>query len=806
MFQNRRGILAWKEVSKWKKIVIVVTVIAMFVSLISGTFWYLPTTIKADNTAITKMAYYSVNDGPILSKSGVKEASYGFVMPVFNDGAAKYADVSNDLILEVFVSNEWKDIGTQSEYVYNKNWGIWSDSGFLGYWFTLSKTTKFRISSKANDVHLEYTLNFTKLNTTKITSMQATQGPELTADSTGGVGFTYPTFNQDSSVTYDQISDDLDIYVKNLGDSDTSWVKLFDNAQSGYVYDKNFGQFTDGGGGLWFTISQSIQVKFESKESKIDLIYTLNYPNETRTSYAVSARDQKTTYTADKNGAIGLSLPQIGGTDAKNNDLASFVYEIKVDGNWVTFDDYSKSKLSYSANGYNNVSSDTQWGYWVDSIYGLWFQPIQTDMTIRIGYPKDGQKGDAIDGNYVEYTFVGNPNAPRPTQEDYADIPLGTSDNPNITGMNLLWNDEFNETSLDQSKWSYVTGYYLSDDPGTWGWGNNEMEYYTQDSKNVYLKDGSLHIKAYKEQKSFPQDPSRYAQYSSGKLSTKDKFHFKYGRVDFRAKLPVGNGLWPALWMLPNDNVYGSWASSGEIDVMEARGRLPQNVSGTIHFGGEWPNNTYIGKDYSFADGSSIDSDFHVYSVVWEKEDIKWYVDGTCFQKLTYDQWYSAATSENAYAPFDQDFYLIMNLAVGGWFDNNNLPEDSDLPADMQVDYVRVYSNTGAATDPTTPTNPTTPTEPTTPVVQPVIVGDDTCGFEKTDGTLKFYVNQATFADLHYVLNNQVQQNVAMTLDNAGNYIYTLSNLKQGDTIQYSFTHNPGNGALDTAVNTYTFP
>ena len=204
-----------------------------------------------------------------------------------------------------------------------------------------------------------------------------------------------------------------------------------------------------------------------------------------------------------------------------------------------------------------------------------------------------------------------------------------------------------------------------------------------------------MNIIAYNEPKSFPQDPSRYAQYSSGKITTKDKFTFKYGRIDFRAKLPTGNGMWPALWMLPNDDTYGTWAASGEIDVMEARGRLPGATCGTVHFGGTWPANKYIGGDYAFPDGQTINSNYHVYTAIWEDDNIKWYVDGKCFFKATKDQWYSAGASADDDAPFDQEFYIIMNLAVGGWFDGGISPDASSLPASMQVDYVRVYKSTG---------------------------------------------------------------------------------------------------------------
>lgn len=148
--------------------------------------------------------------------------------------------------------------------------------------------------------------------------------------------------------------------------------------------------------------------------------------------------------------------------------------------------------------------------------------------------------------------------------------------------------------------------------------------------------------------------------------------------------------------MLPNDDTYGVWASSGEIDVMETRGRIPNASSGAIHYGGTWPTNTYLGGDYVFPEGESINSDYHVYSLVWEEDNIKWYVDGKCFFKATNDQWYSAGNPNNPNAPFDQEFYIIMNLAVGGWFDGGVTLGEGDIPASMNVDYVRVYQAEGS--------------------------------------------------------------------------------------------------------------
>ncbi len=914
--------------------------------------------VQAAAKTITSMSYFSTADGPVITKSGVGQASYGFVMPIFNNGAATWEEVASDLTVNVKVNGSWVNIDSTS-FAYNVNWGNWSDSGFNGYWFTVSDTTYLQLVSKTSGVTLDYTLVFTDIPKTTITSMAPTQGPNITAGVTGGAGFTYPIFNGDAAVTYAAVAEDLKVYVKPV--ADTTWIDIDNNAASGWIYDQNFGQFTDGGGGYWFTVDESINVKLESKTSHVALIYTITYNTPVRNNYNLTPYDG-TTFTAGETGAIGIPLPKIDGGAPISSELDKFVYETKVNGVWVELSDFSKSSFSYSGNGYNKMSDKNQWGYWVDQIYGLWFQPIQVDMELRIGYPLNGQKGGSIGSNYVYYTFIGNPNAPRPDVSDLGDIVLSTPENPDVEGMNLIWNDEFSGTALDTSIWNYNTGYYINDDPSTWGWGNNELEHYTDSTRNVSISDGKLTITALNEPKTFPQDPNRVASYSSGKITTKDNFTFKYGRIDFRAKLPRGNGLWPALWMLPNDDTYGSWAASGEVDVMEARGRLPGATSGTIHFGGQWPANTYIGGDFSFSDGQTIDSDYHVYSVVWEEDNIKWYVDGKCFFKATNEQWYSNGAPSNNNAPFDQEFYIIMNLAVGGWFDGGVTPGPGDIPASMQVDYVRVYKDTdwvdpdavrvtgisldkqtailstigetllinktitpGNATNKNviwTSSNPSvatvsagqvtavangtttitattkdggytascvvtvnaggtqnvavtgvslnvTQTEITVGGTQTLnatiapanatnkqvtwasgntsiatvdqtgkvtavatgtttitvktadgnktatcqvtvkasttvyIIGDSVKGLKKIGDKLEFYVNGATFADLHYKINNGGQVNVAMTNKGGGNFVYSVENMKQGDEVQYFFTYNPGSGALDTQPFTY---
>ncbi|MCT4784014.1 MULTISPECIES: carbohydrate binding domain-containing protein [Exiguobacterium] len=263
--------------------------------------------------------------------------------------------------------------------------------------------------------------------------------------------------------------------------------------------------------------------------------------------------------------------------------------------------------------------------------------------------------------------------------------------NKDNTKWKLVWSDEFDEPEIDRTKWTFDTGNWLKDkdgNPVAPGWGNNEKQFYTDKNENAFVKDGKLIIRAKKEQTT---DALGSYDYTSAKLTTKGTFSKTYGRYEMRAKLPLGKGLWPAFWMMPEQDRYGGWAASGEIDIMEAWGSRPDQVAGTIHYGETWPNNKYTGKDYHFAEGDGIDK-WHTYAVEWEPGELRWYVDGKLYQ--TQNDWYTKglnqATKFSYPAPFDQNFYLIMNLAVGGWFDGDP-DETTPFPADMEVDYVRVY-------------------------------------------------------------------------------------------------------------------
>ncbi|MDA3901502.1 MAG: carbohydrate binding domain-containing protein [Spirochaetes bacterium] len=259
----------------------------------------------------------------------------------------------------------------------------------------------------------------------------------------------------------------------------------------------------------------------------------------------------------------------------------------------------------------------------------------------------------------------------------------------------LVWGDEFDDSGINISKWTLQTGNGFYDD-GDWvtGWGNNELQYYTDSETNAFIDDGALIIRAIEEDidEEDPDNPAQTYSYTSAKLLSKGKFVATYGRFEIRAKLPVGQGLWPAIWMLSEEDEYGPWAGSGEIDIMENRGSDPDKIEGTIHYGAPWPNNSSSGGEYIFPDGESV-AEYHVYAIEWVPGEIRWYVDGNLYH--TENFWYSESDTQthdlhDYPAPFNKDFHLILNLAVGGNFGGD--PDGSyEFPKDLAIDYVRVY-------------------------------------------------------------------------------------------------------------------
>ena len=236
----------------------------------------------------------------------------------------------------------------------------------------------------------------------------------------------------------------------------------------------------------------------------------------------------------------------------------------------------------------------------------------------------------------------------------------------------LTWSDEFSGTSLDLSNWNYQTGDGCAE--GICGWGNNELQSYQQ--ANVEVSGGTLKITAKEER-------IKSKKYTSGRINTKSNADFTYGRFEALIKLPAGDGLWPAFWMLSTTEPYGGWPQSGEIDIMEFVASNPDEVLGTIHYGDPSPNNQFQGNSVQLSSGVFPDA-FHEFAIEWEPGEIRWFLDGVLFSRK------NPADLSPYNWPFDHNFHFLLNVAVGG--DLGGPVDDNMLPATMEVDYVRVYS------------------------------------------------------------------------------------------------------------------
>lgn len=237
-------------------------------------------------------------------------------------------------------------------------------------------------------------------------------------------------------------------------------------------------------------------------------------------------------------------------------------------------------------------------------------------------------------------------------------------------GYNLAWSDEFNGAALNQADWNYEVG---DGCPNVCGWGNNELEWYTA-GDNLYMQDGKMIIEARPESKGGKN-------YTSTRITTQNKKTFTFGRIDIRAKVPKGKGVWPALWMLGSNITTISWPKCGEMDIMELLGQEPNKVYQTIHYG---PGPGSIQKTNSRISPTAYSDGFHLYSLNWEQDKLQFLVDNVVLLETT-----KADFGGNAY-PFNDPFFFIINIAVGG-----NWPGSPDattqFPQWLMVDYVRVF-------------------------------------------------------------------------------------------------------------------
>jgi len=279
-------------------------------------------------------------------------------------------------------------------------------------------------------------------------------------------------------------------------------------------------------------------------------------------------------------------------------------------------------------------------------------------------------------------------------------------------GWKMVFSDEFEGTALDGSKWHAYQD--------CWGGGNKERECYTRRPDNVAVHDGQLDLTAHYETVTGPSlsedlrkpgetPPPATKPFSSGKVSTKGKFTLTYGRIEVRAKSPVGQGVWPAIWLLPAQDLYGPWPGSGEIDVMEAVnlvvkcgscvGGVENQIYGTIHFGSNMHHYQGSSIQKAFALPKGTEGDWHTYRVDWNPDEMVWAVDGKEYERVRLHNWrdpLQKTKPEPAVrnAPFDRPFYLILNLAIGGeWPESHDASGVllDDYPKHFAIDWVHIY-------------------------------------------------------------------------------------------------------------------
>jgi beta-glucanase (GH16 family) len=275
---------------------------------------------------------------------------------------------------------------------------------------------------------------------------------------------------------------------------------------------------------------------------------------------------------------------------------------------------------------------------------------------------------------YVRYQVVFQQGADNANGSMYFDdLTLNQTDGtgtepPPASQWNIVWDDEFNGTAINSAIWKFEAG-------NNNGWGNSEREYYTGRTNNAYVSGGLLHIVA-------RQESTNGFSYTSARMKTEGLYAKTYGRIQWRARLPAGTGMWPALWMMGTNISSVGWPSCGEIDVVENNGANPTFVQGSLHSNAGGP--TAI---YNFTGGDAT-TNFHTYLLDWDASSIRWYVDGHLYETQT------------SQAPFNAPFFFLMNLAVGGQYVGN--PSIADInagtafPAEMQVDYIRVYEQTAS--------------------------------------------------------------------------------------------------------------
>jgi len=344
-----------------------------------------------------------------------------------------------------------------------------------------------------------------------------------------------------------------------------------------------------------------------------------------------------------------LSVSNVSGTRDTVNSTISFVISVEnpnknpISFNYATEEGTAKANVDFTpVSGSKTIAANA------------------TQVTVDV--PVIGRR--AAQGAQQFYLVITNPsNAVIKFDRGTASI-----QNPGF-GYSLVWAEDFNGSTLNTNDWNYETG--------AGGWGNNELQNYTSGTNNAYIENGSLVIEA-------KQENLGGSNYTSARLTTKRKKKFTYGKIEFRAKVPSTKGLWPALWMLGSNIDAVPWPACGEIDVMESVNKeVPSKIYGTAHWGTATTNHQQSGNNFALSTGD-FSQDYHVFSIEWDANKIQWLMDGNKYHELNKSQ-----VTVGTY-PFDKDFFLILDVAVGGQWPGN--PDATSIfPQKMYVDYIHVY-------------------------------------------------------------------------------------------------------------------
>lgn len=358
----------------------------------------------------------------------------------------------------------------------------------------------------------------------------------------------------------------------------------------------------------------------------------------------------------------GISVEHMTGTEGNAPKIYEFKVRLSQTGTKQVSVDYATQDLSAKAGEDYQTTNGT-----------LQFDPGITELMVPVHILADtireGDEEFKLLLSNPKHANITTPSAIGTIKNDDTFVPGGDGNGyitpESYTGYTLVWQDEFNGTAIDADTWKHELG--------ASGWGNNEWQYYTARPENSFISDGKLVIEARKEN-------YNGSQYTSARMITSGKREFKYGRVDIRAKLPEGQGIWPALWMLGNDIGTVGWPKCGEIDIMEIIGNEPSTLHGTAH----WDNN---GSHASYGKSTKLDSgkfsdEYHVFTIIWDEQAIRWLLDDVQYNVLDIT---SSGLSE-----FHHPYFFIFNIAVGG-----NWPGYPDattvFPQRMFVDYIRVF-------------------------------------------------------------------------------------------------------------------